>query len=194
MRIALFFEAETSRTYNFKQIRELSEQFGKGLKHQLKWQRGDVLAFFAPNSIDVPVVNFGLHWAGGVASPANPTYTPEELARQLIDCRAKALITTKSFLQSAITAANLAGLPLGRVFLMGAERDESGKFMHWTEVNSKSAWIQPSKTSIDPRKDLAYLVYSSVSHYYFATCNFLRPLIWVLGNYRDAKGGEVNTL
>lgn len=121
-----------------------------------------MLAFYAPNNIDTPVVNFGLHWAGGVASPANPTYTVEELARQLTDSGAKALATTKPFLPQACKAAQLAGLPLERVLLLGQERDESGKFTHWRDVTAKGAWVTPRKTPVDSKKDLAYLVYSSV--------------------------------
>lgn len=157
---ALFIEGESGRSYNLAQIREASVAFGKGLKHQLKWAKGDVLGLFTSNNIDVPVANLGLHWAGGVASPANPTYTVEELARQLKDSGAKALLTQKDFLPTAIKAAEVVGLPLDRIFLLGANKDE--KFKHWTELTAKDAWIQPKKTPVDPKKDLAYLVYSSV--------------------------------
>lgn len=157
----LLFEGETSRTYTFADVRDKSITFGQGLKYMLNWAKGDALAFYAPNNIDTPVINFGLHWAGGVASPANPTYTKEELAHQLEDSGAKALVTTKAFLQDACAAAQIAGLPLNRVFLLGQDRDETGKFVHWTDITPKGAWIMPKKTPIDPKKDLAYLVYSS---------------------------------
>lgn len=156
----LFVEGDTGRSYTLAQLRESSIAFGKGLKHQFKWAKGDVLGFFSANDIDVPVTNFGLHWAGGVASPANPTYTVEELARQLKDSGAKALLTQKAFLPSATKAAELVGLPLDRIILLGNERDETGKFRHWTEITAKDAWIQPKRTAVSS-KDLAFLVYSS---------------------------------
>lgn len=133
-----------------------------GLKHQFSWSRGDVLGFFAPNNIDYPVVNFGLQWAGGVASPINPTYPADDVAGQLLDSGAKAIVTVLPFLQTALQAARTAKIPLDRVWLMGGERHE--KFTHWTDITARGAWIKPKKTAIpDPTNDLAYLVYSSVS-------------------------------
>jgi 4-coumarate--CoA ligase len=155
----LFVEGETGRSYSLAQIREASVALGRGLKHQLKWAKGDVLAFFTANNVDVPVVNLGLHWAGGVASPANPTYTVDELARQLKDSGARALITHRDFLPTATQAAAAVGLPEANILLLGAERD--ARFRHWTDITAKDAWIQPKKTPVDPQKDLAFLVYSS---------------------------------
>lgn len=121
------------------------------------------MGLFTPNNIDVPIINFGIHWAGGVSSPANPTYTPEDLAQQLKDSGAKALLTQKPFLEAARKAAALANLPADRVLLLGDGRDETGVHRHWTEITAKGAKVQPQRARVDPKKDLAYLVYSSVS-------------------------------
>ncbi|ODA80416.1 hypothetical protein RJ55_03374 [Drechmeria coniospora] len=157
----LFVDGDSNRSYTFADVKNLSVAFGKGLRYHFKWQKGDVLAFYTPNSIDTPIVNLGLLWAGGVASPANPTYTVDELAHQLQDSRAKALVTQKPFLEAARDAARKAGLPLANIMLAGDARDETGLHRHWTDVNANAAWMQPSKPAIDPVKDLAYLVYSS---------------------------------
>ena len=162
---ALLIDADTGRSYNRAQIRAQSIRFGQGLKHLFGWAKGDVLAFFTPNCVDTPVVNLGLHWAAGVASPANPTYTVDELARQLRDARAKALITQTSVLDAALQAADKAGLPRDRVLLMGDGRHQG--FRHWTDVTAKGAWLAPKKTPVDATKDLAYLVYSSVGQRMF---------------------------
>lgn len=159
-------------------MRDLSIALGQGLKHQFNWAKGDVLGFYAPNNIDTPVVNFGLHWAGGVASPANPTYTVDELAHQLQDSGAKALITTKSFLPAAWRAAQMVGIPRERVLLLGQEGDDTGKFVHWRDITAKGAWVKPKKTPIDAKKDLAYLVYSSVR------CMNYRPWEWTTNSHR----------
>lgn len=121
------------------------------------------MALFTPNNVDVPAVNFGIQWAGGVACPANPTYSPEELAQQLADSGARALITQKPLLETARKAAKLAGLPAERILLLGDGRDETGVHRHWTEITARGAGVVPQKPDIDPKKDLAYLVYSSVS-------------------------------
>ena len=151
-------------------------QFGQGLIHNFSWRKGDVLAFFTPNSIDTPLVNVGLQWAAGVASPANPTYTVEELARQLKDAGAKALITQTPFLDASRKAAQIAGLPEERIILLGEGRDS--RFKHWTDITAEKAWIKPKKPAIDPKKDLAYLVYSSVSSYAYSLAHWLvTPLL-----------------
>ncbi|KAK5988964.1 putative 4-coumarate--CoA ligase 1 [Cladobotryum mycophilum] len=158
---AILIDSETGRSYNFAAIRELATEFGKGLRHVFKWNKGDTVGFYTPNNIDIPVLNLGVHWAGGIASPANPTYTVEELARQLKDSEAKVLLTQKPFLPAAVKAAELAGIPVDRVILLGDGRDETGVHRHWTQINAKDAWLQPKRALIDPKTDLAYLVYSS---------------------------------
>ncbi|KAK4092731.1 hypothetical protein Purlil1_2656 [Purpureocillium lilacinum] len=157
----LLVDCDTNRSYTFADIKAHSIAFGRGLRHVFKWQKGDVLAFFSPNNIDTPVVNLGLHWAAGIASPANPTYTVDEFARQLEDSRARVVVTQKPFLKTACDAAAKAGIPRDHIILMGAGRDETGIHRHWTDINANGAWLQPSKPSVDPKKDLAYLVYSS---------------------------------
>ena len=52
-------------------------------------------------------------------SPANPGYTAEELAFQLKDAGAKALVTQKPFLAVAQEAAKQAGIPEDRIILIG---------------------------------------------------------------------------
>lgn len=124
-----------------------------------------MLGLFSPNNIDIPLVNFGLHWAGGITSPANPTYTVEELARQLEDSGAKALVTQKAFLQTACAAATKVGLPLERVVLLGDERDETGRHPHWRDISAHAPKFLGARPAMVPKKDLAYLVYSSVSDF-----------------------------
>ncbi|KAL7898593.1 hypothetical protein HDV63DRAFT_357093 [Trichoderma sp. SZMC 28014] len=157
----IFIDCDTGKSYSHNDIKRLALEFGKGLSHVLNWKKGHVMGLFTPNNIDVPIVNFAVHWAGGVASPANPTYTPEELAQQLKDSGAKALMTQKPFLETARKAAALAGLPAERILLLGEGRDETGVHRHWTDITAKGAKVQPQKAVINPKKDLAYLVYSS---------------------------------
>lgn len=161
--LVLIVDGDTNRSYTFNDIKLKALTFGRGLIHQFQWQKGDVLGFYTPNHIDIPSVNFGLIWAGGVASPANPTYTPEELARQLKDSNAKALVTQMPLLQTAFKAADLAGLARDRVILLGDSKDDEGVTKHWSDITDQGAWLSPKRPKIDPKKDLAYLVYSSVS-------------------------------
>ena len=100
---------------------------------------------------------FGTHWAGGVVSPANPLYTVDELAFQLKDSGAKALVTQAPFLKIATEAARKAGIPESRIILIGKQRDESGRFKHFRDIRTTAGAL--AKAKIDPDNDLAFLVY-----------------------------------
>ena len=126
-----------------------------------EWRKGDVLCLFTPNCVDTPSIIWGTHWAGGIVSTANPGYTVDELAFQLKDCGAKALVTQKPFLSVATVAAKQAGIPEDRIVLMGDERDESVKFKHFTSVRNIAGTSRYRRVRLDPTNDLAFLVYSS---------------------------------
>ena len=126
-----------------------------------EWKKGDVLGIYSPNCIDIPAITWGTHWAGGILSPANPGYTSNELAFQLKDSGAKALVTQKSHLKEALAACRNVGIPEDRIILMGDERDDQARFKHFTNIRNISGTSRYRKTKIDPKKDLAFLVYSS---------------------------------
>jgi long-subunit acyl-CoA synthetase (AMP-forming) len=104
---------------------------------------------------------YGVHWAGGVISPANPTYTVEELAFQLKNSEAKALATQVAMLHVARAAAKKVGLPEDRIILIGDQRDPEARFKHFTSVRNLAGTARYRRTKVDPAKDVAYLVYSS---------------------------------
>ncbi|KKA25449.1 Photinus-luciferin 4-monooxygenase (ATP-hydrolyzing) [Rasamsonia emersonii CBS 393.64] len=157
----IFQDADTKRSYTYAQIRDTALEFGKGLKSTWNWKKGDVLALFTPNCVDTPAITWGTLWAGGVISPANPTYTVDELAFQLKNSGAKALVTQVPMLPVAREAAQKAGIPEDRVILMGDARDPEARAKHFTSIRNISGASRYRKTKIDPKKDLAFLVYSS---------------------------------
>lgn len=170
------------RSYTWAQLRSRSAAFARGLRAEWGWRRGDVLAFYTPNDVDTAVLTCGVLRAGGAASPANPLYTEAELAHQLADARAAALVTQLEFLPRARDAARRAGLPEDRILLLGERPDPEGKVRHWTSLvrpegeeegggggllarlrgvagagGSGSDVVE----EVRPREDLAFLVYSS---------------------------------
>src|SRR5207302_6806121 len=54
---------------------------------------GDVVAIHAPNCLEYPVAYYGILLAGATFSPTNPLLPPDDLAFQLSDCGAKAVVT-----------------------------------------------------------------------------------------------------
>ncbi|KAL8857691.1 MAG: hypothetical protein Q9178_005726 [Gyalolechia marmorata] len=157
----IYLDPETRRSYTYGQVRNTAIEFGKGLKSIWEWRKGDVLALFTPNSIDTPSVLWGCHWAGGIVSPANPSYTVNELAFQLKDSGAKALVTQKALLPIATEAAKKVGISENRIILLGDDRDESMRFKHFQSIRNLAGTSRYRRTKVNPREDLAFLVYSS---------------------------------
>lgn len=104
---------------------------------------------------------WGCQWAGGIPSPANPGYTANELAFQLKDAGAKALVTQNSFLPVALEAAEQAGIPQDRIILLGDERNPSMKFKHFTSIRNVAGTSIYRRTKLKPKDDIAFLAYSS---------------------------------
>jgi 4-coumarate--CoA ligase len=156
----IFEDAETKRFHTFADTKEAALAFGGGLKALWNWKKGDLLAIFSPNCIDTPLVTWGTHWAGGVVSPSNPAYTVHELTSQLKNAGAKALVTQLALLPVAKAAAANAGIPDDRVILIGDDRDPTAKAKHFTSIKDISA-TRYRKTKVNPKTDVAFLVYSS---------------------------------
>lgn len=157
----IFRDPYTNRSYTFAQVRDTAVEFGKGLKSVYEWRRGHVLALFTPNCIDTPSVMWGAHWAGGIVSPANPGYTAEEFAFQLKDAGARAIVTQKALLPTAIEAAKMVGIEEDHIILMGDEKDDTYKFKHFSNVKNLAGTSRYRRAKLSPDKDIAFLPYSS---------------------------------
>jgi 4-coumarate--CoA ligase len=71
------------------------------------------------------------------------------------------LVTQTPFLKTACEAAKKAGVPQDRIILLGDENDETGKFKHFSDIRHISGFAPLKRTEADPKKDLAFLIYSS---------------------------------
>jgi acyl-CoA synthetase (AMP-forming)/AMP-acid ligase II len=140
-------------------IRSQALSFGANLQSQWGWQKGDVLLLFTPNSIDVPALFWGCHWAGGIVSPANPTYTADELKYQISDSGAKALVVHTSLLDTAIAAAKRVDFPVAHMLVVGPDSPEA-ELQHVESMLAGGA-IGATRPKIDPAVDMAFLIYSS---------------------------------
>ncbi|EXJ64853.1 hypothetical protein A1O7_01192 [Cladophialophora yegresii CBS 114405] len=158
----VFVDVAAQKQQSVRDVREAATRFGQGICQQWHWQKGDVLALFSPNSTDIAVVTFGTLWAGGVVCPFNNLYTVGGLVSQLKSSQAKALVTHVACLEVAREAALLVGLPLDRVILLGP-RGPKERFRHYSDVQARAstADVLLQRVQIDPKEDLAFLVYSS---------------------------------
>ncbi|SCX40618.1 Acyl-CoA synthetase (AMP-forming)/AMP-acid ligase II [Klenkia marina] len=142
----------TGETITHAQLVGYVDRFAAAL-HARGLGKGDVVAVFSPNTIWFPVVFHGIAAAGCVMSPINSLYTPDEIAFQLRDSRAKLLVTVSPFLDRARPAMVAAGVT-DLVVLDGAEGADSLRDLLTTQAPS----VDPD---LDPATDLVTLPYSS---------------------------------
>ncbi|PVH73213.1 acetyl-CoA synthetase-like protein [Cadophora sp. DSE1049] len=157
----LFQDSETNRAYTYASLKSTALEFGKGLRAILSWKKGEVLALYTPNSIDIPAIIWGTSWAGGVISPANPGSTVQELVAQLKDSGARALITQAPYLKAAMEACAQVGIASDEIILIGDERDPTNRIKHFTSIRNTTGAHRFRKAKINAAKDLAFLMYSS---------------------------------
>jgi long-chain acyl-CoA synthetase len=80
----------------YKELDELSWQFAAYLQSQ-GLNKGDRIALMMPNLLQYPIALLGSLRAGCVVVNVNPMYTPRELAYQLNDSGADALVILENF-------------------------------------------------------------------------------------------------
>ncbi|KAJ6118923.1 acetyl-CoA synthetase-like protein [Penicillium samsonianum] len=110
------------------------------------------MVLFSPNTADIGAL------AGGTVCPVNNLYTIGELVSVLKSSRAKALTTHLGCLEVAREAALVVGLPLNRIILIGGPNTKE-MTKHFSSLRDSSSGGE--KVSINPKEDLAFLVYSS---------------------------------
>lgn len=97
---------------------------------------------------------------GGVVCPANTGYTTTELAAQLRDSGAKWVVTSEKLLRTAREAAREVGIPAERVILLGEGRIGGRRIGE--SLRTRTGFRGAEEAGVDPEKDAAYIVYSSV--------------------------------
>jgi acyl-coenzyme A synthetase/AMP-(fatty) acid ligase len=108
---------------------------------------------------------------GGVVSPANASYSADELRHQLLDSKAKALVTCLPLLSISLEAAAKAGLPKNKVYLIDLPEQILGGAKPPAEFKTVAQILEAGK-SLPPVEELkwsagegarrtAFLCYSS---------------------------------
>ncbi len=90
-----FTNLGTTMTYG--EVERLSRAFAAYLQSLPGLRTGDRVAIMVPNSLQSPVVLFGILRAGMVAVNVNPMYTIPELEHQLADSGARAIVVLENF-------------------------------------------------------------------------------------------------
>ncbi|CAL5872765.1 uncharacterized protein PFLUO_LOCUS7034 [Penicillium psychrofluorescens] len=95
----IFIDAVSGRSHTYDDVLQRTRSLASGLR-QLGVQTGDTVAMMCPNSIDYPIICYGIIGAGATVSPSNATYTSEEVHHQLQTTGAKYLIVHSSLAQT----------------------------------------------------------------------------------------------
>jgi long-chain acyl-CoA synthetase len=94
----------------YRELDEHSRAFGAWLQHRAGLNSGDRIAIMLPNLLQFPIAMFGALRAGLTVVNTNPLYTPTELAHQLTDSGATAVVVLENFaatLESALSTARV---------------------------------------------------------------------------------------
>lgn len=83
-------------------------------------------SWLTARQIDYLVLCWAVHRLSGIVSAANAAYSAPELAHQLVDSRCKALFTCLPSLPSALEAAEKAGIPKSRVYIIDLPAEFTG--------------------------------------------------------------------
>jgi acyl-CoA synthetase (AMP-forming)/AMP-acid ligase II len=140
-----FIEGGSGRTVSYAQLAHQIRAFAGGLKARGVGP-GTTWAMMAPNLPEYAVVFHGLALAGATVTTLNPTYVAEEIAFQLKDSGASAIVTVELFRETAQKAAKAAGIE--------EVIDLAGIAEHFGEPLSE-------QVAVDPAEHIVVLPYSS---------------------------------
>jgi acyl-CoA synthetase (AMP-forming)/AMP-acid ligase II len=145
-------EGPSGRTLTYGQLAGSVKKAAAGLAKR-GFKKGDVFAIYSPNLPEYAVIFLAVASLGGINTTANPLYTADELTKQLVDSRARFLVTVPPFLDKAREAAGKSKVE--EVFVFGSAEGAT-PFSALLEAGAT-----PPVVRIDPREDIVALPYSS---------------------------------
>jgi len=145
-------DGPSGRTIRYAQLPGLVARAAAGLAAR-GFKKGERFAILSPNVPEYVIAFHAVAALGGVVTTVNPLYTPGEVAKQLQDSAARFLLTVPPFLATAREAAGQANVE--EIFVFG-EADGATAFGALLAGDRA-----PPAVTIDPRKDLVTLPYSS---------------------------------
>ncbi|KAG2184665.1 hypothetical protein INT43_000578 [Umbelopsis isabellina] len=151
-------DAGTGKSITYRELREQSAKLAYGWNSQAGLQKGDVVAVFAPNQVDHPVLYYSLLAAQCTISPGNPSYTENEFLHQISDSNAKAVVTVPELLPLVSVAAQKCNIPADRIYLFGDVQTQG--YRPFRSLIGDEQVPFPIR-GINPKEDLSFICYSS---------------------------------
>jgi long-chain acyl-CoA synthetase len=164
----------------YAQLETLSRAFAAWLTRKSGLAKGDRVAIMLPNTLQYPIVLFGILRAGMAVVNVNPLYTARELEHQLKDSGAKAIVIVENFahvLQQVLPSTglknvlvtsigDLLGFPRGAIvnFVLRRVRKQVPPWSMPGAMPLKSALASGLGLKLDPvelgPEDIAFLQYT----------------------------------
>jgi acyl-CoA synthetase (AMP-forming)/AMP-acid ligase II len=149
---AALIDALTGRQITYGELRDSISRAAAGLSsHGVR--QGDVVAIYAPNSIEYVIAFHAIATLGATVSTVNPLYLTEEGNRQLNQHDVKFIVTSEELLDRAEVA--IAGTPVGAIFVIGEAQH------HLPFESLLTSRDDVPAVQIDPRNDVVALLCSS---------------------------------
>jgi acyl-CoA synthetase (AMP-forming)/AMP-acid ligase II len=148
---AALVDAATGHTLTYSDLAFRTRRFAAGLVGR-GFQKGDVLAIFAPNVPEYAIAFLGVSAAGGASATINPMYTVDELQHQLVDSGAQYLLTVPALMERAMAAAQRANIK--EIFVIGIAEGA-------ISLDDMMIDAELPALSFDARTDLAAIPFSS---------------------------------
>ncbi|GAA3951071.1 AMP-binding protein [Gordonia caeni] len=120
---------------------------------------GDVVAVLSPNIPAFATVFHGILRAGGTATTLNALFTANEIGKQLVDSKAKLLVTISLMGPQALEAARAVGIADENVIILDGEGQAAGG--HPNAADLLGAGLPAPSVEFDPATHVAVLPYSS---------------------------------
>lgn len=170
-----YVDGSNGRRVSAQVLKERVASLARALASELNWEvnKGSefskLVGVFALNTVDIPTVNWAVLRLNGVSSPANAAFNAEELTYQLKSSGAKALFTVLPLLDTALAAAERAGIPRSKIFVceMHSDKIESlhrdlKTLSQLIEAGAKLPDLEPIKWAPGQgARQTAFLCYSS---------------------------------
>jgi long-chain acyl-CoA synthetase len=148
--------AHDGRSLTFAETYRAACRFAHALRAQ-GVGRGDVVALHLPNCLAFPVAYYGTLLAGATFSPANPLLPPDDLAFQLADCEAVAVVTFGPV--AGVLASVADRVPARLTVVVGPTGDLPEGSFEFEAFQSGHAETRP-EADIAIHDDLAHLAYT----------------------------------
>ncbi|KAG1662100.1 4-coumarate--CoA ligase-like 9 [Nymphon striatum] len=147
--------AETKKSFTFREVYNLTQKVGSGLIRK-GFKRGDTLCIYSTNQPEYIITLFAVIAIGGKVTTANPSYTVDELKRQLEVSGSEYIVcSADSAAKAAQAVSQLSAIKSIYVF---GETEGCTPFSVLTEDDGMAFQMV---TDFDPNEEIAFLPFSS---------------------------------